>query len=223
MHASGFGTLFNQFSQEMTSSAYSTGVSIAVPATTENRYDMAAVLVGTINWVDVANGGTPAPFAANNVNNLTSAPDIAIQIALNSTHFNLVGFDNSAAPLVFLDYTIGASGSSWWPPQNVAPPTGKTYSYSPTICTQTDIPNNNFTRHIAVVAGGKLWYAASGTWWPTVFSSWEQASTVDMASSPDCVVTSDGTVHIVALTAAGTIADVHGKAGSFTTTDLGGY
>jgi hypothetical protein len=34
---------------------------------------------------------------------------------------------------------------------------------------------------------------------------------VDVASSPDCTVTGDSTVHVVALSTAGTAVDVHGK------------
>jgi len=81
----------------------------------------------------------------------------------------------------------------------------------------------------AVIAGGKLNYAYSemDTRPDTVtaFSAWEQVPNVAPASSPDCVVTSDNTVHIVFLTAAGTIAHVYrtGVSGSWTTKDLGTF
>jgi hypothetical protein len=51
----------------------------------------------------------------------------------------------------------------------------------------------------------------------------EQMGNTDVVSSPDCTVTSDSTVHVVALTGAGTIIDVHGTGGSWAATDLGVY
>jgi hypothetical protein len=132
-----------------------------------------------------------------------------------------VAFDTSAH-LAHYHYVVSASPASWWPPELIPPPVGKTYSFSPTICTESNYTASTFTRHLAAVAGGKLWYSKAVDWMSS-FSAWEQMGTLDVASSPDCTVTTDGTVHVVALSTAATIIDVHGKSGSWTTTDLGAY
>jgi len=155
---------------------------------------------------------------------LTSAPDIAIMQGPDS-HLLMVAFAN--AQMVYYDMSYGRS-SAWLPASFVSPPASTTYSYSPTICTQS--ANNDFTRHVAAVAGGELYYAHSAKDWPTdgsavSFSTWQRAGSAVPRSSPDCVVTSDNTVHIVLLTSTGTIADVHrtGVSGNWATTDLGSF
>jgi hypothetical protein len=140
---------------------------------------------------------------------------------MNSSHTHIVAFDTSAQ-LAHYHYVVSASPASWWPPELIPPPVGKTYSFSPTICTESNYTASTFTRHLAAVAGGKLWYSKAVDWMSS-FSAWEQMGTLDVASSPDCTVTTDGTVHVVALSTAATIIDVHGKSGSWTTTDLGAY
>ena len=222
MHATGFGTSYNQFSNEIPGSTFSMGVSIGVIQTdTSGGYRRAEVLVGSPGIQDVTPGYTPGELSIPLVNQFVSSPDLAYQVGMNSSHTYLVGHDTSAQ-LALYHYVTSASPSSWWPPVLIAPPVTKTYSFSPTICTESNNTASVFTRHIAAVAGGKLWYS-NEVGWGAGYSAWEQMGSVDVASSPDCTVTGDSTVHVVALSTAGTAVDVHGKSGSWTTTDLGVY
>jgi len=143
----------------------------------------------------------------------------------NPSHFEMVAF-MSNGQMVLHDQSFGYS-VSWQPSTTWNPPSSTTYQYSPTVCAYTNASTSDYTRHVAVVASGKLYYAKSGTDWnsdgTTTFSAWAAVGSATPASSPDCAVTSDGTVHIVVLTSAGTVAYVHGKSGSWLTTDLGTY
>jgi hypothetical protein len=137
--------------------------------------------------------------------------------------FQMVAF-LSDGTMVYHDEVSGRSAS----PSDafLLPPTSTTYSYSPTLCVYDDGDQSDLIEHIAVVAGGKLYYTHEG---PnniiTSQTTWEVVPNVAPASSPDCVVTSDNTVHIVLLTAAGTIAHVSrtGVSGSWTMQDLGAF
>jgi hypothetical protein len=222
MHATGFGTSYNQFSDEIPGSTFSMGVSLGVIQTdTSGRYKRGEVLAGSPMIEDVTPGLPTSELLIPLVNQLTSGPDVAYQAGTNSSHTHIVAYDTSAQ-LVHYHYVVSASPSSWWPAELVAPPVTKTYSFSPTICTESNFIASIFTRHLAAVAGGRLWYSRAVDWLSN-FSAWEQIGSIDVASSPDCTVTGDSTVHVVALSTAGTVVDVHGKSGSWTTTDLGVY
>ncbi|HSY39450.1 MAG TPA: hypothetical protein VLA79_07975, partial [Polyangia bacterium] len=54
------------------------------------------------------------------------------------------------------------------------------------------------------------------------FSAWERIGT-QAASAPDCTMMGDGSVHVVVLSSAGHILDLHGSPGSWSTTDLGTF
>jgi hypothetical protein len=142
-------------------------------------------------------------------------------VFLSTSADYLVGYDTSGQ-LAIYHYAVSAGGSGWWSPLLLPAPAGKSYSYSPTICAESNTSTNIFTRHVVAVAGGKLWYS-NEVGWGAGYSAWEQMGNTDVVSSPDCTVTSDSTVHAVALTGSGTIIDVHGTSGSWTATDLGVY
>ena len=221
MHATGFGTAYNQFLPELSSSTFSLGVAVGVAqADTSGTYVLGAALQLTATISQVTPGIVPSLLSPNLVNPLISAPDLAYQFGLNSGHTHFVAYDTSGQ-LMHYEYVVSASPSQS-STELIPPPVTKTYSFSPTICTETNYATGNFTRHLAVVAAGKLWYAEAVAWGEN-FAPWEQMGSIDVASSPDCTVTSDSTVHVVALSTAATVVDVHGSSGSWTATDLGAY
>jgi hypothetical protein len=219
MHATGFGSTYNQFSNEIPGSTFGIGVSIGVAqGDTTGRYLRGAVSNGMPTIEDVNPSYGPSQLIPPLVNQLISAPDVAVQWGLNSGTSHIVAYDSSAQ-LAHYSLHVSASPSTWGI-ELVAPPVTKTYSFSPAICTESNFSTSVFARHLAAVAGGKLWYSRAAD---LGFSAWEQMGSVDVASSPDCTVTSDSTVHVIALTTAGSVVDVHGKSGSWTATDLGVY
>jgi hypothetical protein len=227
MHAFGFGTAYNPFVRELSANNPSTfappGASVAAfMGSTDNEYQMAAAAVSLV-WVDVQPSTPTTTISADVGNQFTSAPDITMQHPSGYYDFQMVAFLSDGTMAYHHEARgMGAGASDAFS----SPPTSTTYSYSPTLCVYDDGFQNDLIEHVAVVAGGKLYYAHEGSINNTTFStSWEVVPDVHPASSPDCVVTSDNTVHIVFLTAAGTIAHVYrtGVSGSWTTQDLGGF
>ncbi len=235
MHATGFGTSYNAFTRELSTNSPSTfgyiGVSIAAwPNSTDVTYQMAAVPAsGMPSWVTF-DGTTYGGYTPTVDYALTSAPDIAYQQGNgdNPNHAEMVAFTGNG--MVYFDHTSGF-GSGWQPNTYWLPPASATYSYSPTLCNHSDPTTSDYRRYTAAVAGGKLYVAYSQTDWTTAsvdqttFSAWELSGNSVPASSPDCVVTADNTLHIVILTSTGTIAHVYrtGVSGSWTTQDLGTF
>ena len=90
------------------------------------------------------------------------------------------------------------------------------------MCEENPNVQGGDTKHVAAVAGGKLWHAELNTTGPS-FSAWEQIAPA-VTSSPDCAVLRDGSVHVVALGASGNVIEAKGKTGtSWTVTDLKVY
>jgi hypothetical protein len=229
MHAFGFGTAFNPFVRELSANTPSTfgyiGVSIGAWTNgAEVTYQMAAVPAsGTPTWVTF-DGTTSGGYTPTVDYAMSSAPDVAYQKGNgdNPNHAEMVAFTGNG--MVYLDYESGY-GSNWYQTYSPAPDS-TTYGYSPTVCNHSDPTTSDYRRYTAAVAGGKLYSAYSGTDWSgTTFSAWTLAGNAVPASSPDCVVTSDNTLHIVVLTSTGTIAHVYrtGVSGSWTTQDLGSF
>jgi hypothetical protein len=237
MHATGFGTSYNPFNRELSTNTPSTfgyiGVSIAAWSnSTDVTYQMAAVPAsGTPTWV-AFDGTTYGGYTPTVDYALTSAPDVAYQEGTGSDPNNVEMVAFTWNGMVYFDFYSGY-GSGWYQNTYWPPPTSTTYSYSPTLCNHSDPATSDFRRYTAAVAGGKLYSAYSQTDWTTgigtgnntIFSAWELTGNAVPASSPDCVVTSDNTVHIVVLTSSGTIAHVYrnGVSESWTTQDLGTF
>ena len=236
MHATGSvsNTAYNSFIRELSTNNPSTftyvGVSIAAwTNSTDVRYQMAAVSGSSTivppTWI-VTDGTTSSSYTPTVEYALTSAPDLALQEGPgdNPHHEELVAFTGGG--MVYFDHEWGY-GSSWFDNTYWPPPSSKTYSYSPTLCNHSDSTTSDYRRHIAAVASGRLYYAYSEPDWsngPT-FSTWELTGNDIPASAPDCVVTSDNTVHIVYLTQTGTIAHVYRKgiSGPWNPEDLGAF
>jgi hypothetical protein len=115
---------------------------------------------------------------------------------------------------------VGFGGNYWGSPEFFEPPLGNSFQYSPSICYATTNPSSNGAGHVVAVAGDHIWHSMSS---PTGWSGWEKMSDTPVASAPDCTVTWDDTVHVVALTPAGSVLHVWGAPGSFSANDLGTY
>jgi hypothetical protein len=101
----------------------------------------------------------------------------------------------------------------------LSPPVGS-FAFSPSICTE----NGTFgvySVNIVAVAEGRLWYARTSSL-ASPLSPWMMIGT-DVATSPDCAVAwgPDSIVHVVTLSAAGTVLDINGKGTTWVVTDLG--
>ena len=77
---------------------------------------------------------------------------------------------------------------------------------------------------VIVVADGNLWYGGTI---PTPLSddiSWDRMTTgIDIASAPDCTVTTGDEVHLVVRTSDGEVMLIQGKSDDFNMTNLGRY
>jgi len=238
MHAMGYGTSYNPFTRELADgqwvpfTTFRPGVSIATcTGNPDDRYVVGAtnVLYTYPVWVHMVSNNTLLfNMSGGTLYDLASSPDLAFQQTRENQHFSLVAFTNTGL-LNYRDTINAYSPSS--SQVVVSAPSGTTYAHSPTVCglsrTASQADPLTYQRHLAVVgANGKLYHAPSTTadWSSITFDAWKAVGTVaNAASAPDCVVTSDGTVHIVVLTATGTVVDVYGKSTSWTTKDLGGF
>ena len=97
------------------------------------------------------------------------------------------------------------------------PPLGS-FKFGPTICTENG-GYGVYSVNVVAVAEGRLWYATTSAI-TSGFSSWTMIGT-DAASSPDCALAggADGVVHVVTLSASGTVLDVFGKGTNWATLD----
>jgi hypothetical protein len=113
---------------------------------------------------------------------------------------------------------MNSGGANWAEPVRLSAPVG-TFAFSPTICTE----NGGFgvsSVNLVAAAGGQLWHSRTSLI-TAAFSSWTPIAD-GPASSPDCVVTGDqGIVHVVTLSAAGTLREVSGNGAAWAVTDLG--
>jgi hypothetical protein len=200
-------------------------MSIAVwMGSTDTRYQLAGA-AGNPAWYFVQSSTQTTLFNPSALYPMTSNPDIAIMSTSNDAHFMFVAYMNGQ--MVYHDYFYG-KGTGWHPSVLKDPPSGTTFSYAPTICaTNYDSSSSDYTRYVAGVANGKLYVASTDIDWsstPTTFTAWATAGSATPASSPDCVVTSDGTVHIVMVTSTGTVARIYRKgSAAWTTQDLGTF
>jgi hypothetical protein len=104
----------------------------------------------------------------------------------------------------------------------VLPPTGTTFEFSPTICTGNYQGMN--TTYIAAVASGKLWFSSNSGIDSATQQPWALVSS-DVGSAPDCVVTNENELNIVALNKNGSIMYHKGtnKGANWLSSDLGAY
>ncbi len=99
-------------------------------------------------------------------------------------------------------------------PELFEPPGGNAFQHSPSIC---DVHRNGYSEQAYMVA------TAGDRIWCTNGSGWEKMTDIPVASAPDCTLTADGRLRVVALTAQGTVLHAWGAFGVFSAMDLGGY
>ncbi|HET7540014.1 MAG TPA: hypothetical protein VFK05_09080 [Polyangiaceae bacterium] len=219
LRASGFGSTYGAFAPALTSKLFLPSASVAWVSS--EYYFLSGLTTSSV----YAESPSANPTVPNNLQNLPwSGLDSAFLTGSGVSWYLLAAFDSTAQLAIYiLQQTQG--GPAWLTPRLLPPPTGKQYAGSPTICTWN--PGNdssNKSVHLAVSAGGQLWHASSaGAESP--FSAWEPTDAqVAATSAPDCAVTSDGSVHIVALEGASAgVVKISGSSGAFTTQHLGGH
>jgi hypothetical protein len=218
LHAFGEGTAYNPFVRELTTATFDPGPSIA--GTSDTTYTLGAV---ASTWPTIYEiGGMPSPHELTPIttltNNLRSGADIATQPSGGSGLTYLVAFDDAGVLAVY--YHVINTGSDYWAKGIKISAPISTFALSPTICTEKGGYGVSSV-NIAAAAGGRLWYAKTVSI-EAGFSGWIDTG-VDIASSPDCTIAGgpESIVHVVALSATGTILDIHGKGTAWTATDLG--
>jgi len=219
LRASGFGTTYGAFTRALAPNLFLPSASVATFAGS-SYYWLAGLTTSSV----YAENSSATPKVPNNLQNLPwSGLDTALLEGPSVSWYYLATFDSTAQLAVYiLQQTQG--GPVWLTPRELAPPPGKQYDRSPTICTwNIGWEVGETTVHLAVIAGGQLWHAYSmGGEVP--FSAWEPTDPqVQATSAPDCATTPDGSVHIVALDSAAGVVKVSGSSGAFTTQRLGGH
>jgi hypothetical protein len=220
LHAFGSQTTYNPFFRELASSTFAPSPSISGP--NDSHYSLGGLIIGTTVPVLFEFGETPSPIErtpiTTQVGSLISSPDIARQAFAGSTVTYLVAFDSSSSLSIYY-YVITSGGGHWAKPVTIAPPAG-TFTFSPTVCTESG-GFGVWSVNIVAAAGGQLWYCRTSSI-TDAFSSWMPIGGT-VASAPDCALAgeADGTVHVVVLNAAGNILDINGKGPTWVMTDLG--
>lgn len=220
MHATGSGTAFNAFFRELPTETFSPGASIkAYPA--GNNYVIGALDVNAI-FYDLYGGVATAISPVTTRVNLfaTSDIDVSQQVGGGSTLRLVAAFDNTGLLQIYGNY-ISSAPAMWVAPVTLQPPSGTTFSYSPTICVDTG-EMGAIQIHVAAVAGGQVWDSYTTDFGFAAFTAWQRIATQG-ASAPDCAMMGDESVHVVVLSSAGHLLDIHGSPGSWTTSDLGTY
>jgi len=220
MHATGSGTAFNAFFRELAPETFSPGASVkAYPQ--GNNYVIGALDVNAV-YYDVYNGTyTQVTPVTTRVNTFGAATiDISQQAGGGGAARLVAAFDSSGMLDIYTNY-ISSAPAMWVAPVVLTPPSGTTYGFSPTICVDTTAMGTSLV-HVAVVAGGQVWDSWTSDVNSNAFSAWERIGT-QAASAPDCSMMGDGSVHVVVLSSAGHILDLHGSPGTWTSTDLGTF
>jgi hypothetical protein len=221
MHATGAGTAFNAFVREFPAETFSPGASIkAYPA--GNNFVMGALDVNAVFDDDYGGTLTAITPVTTRVNPFANAAiDVSQQVGGGSSLRLIASFDSTGALQVYGNY-YSSAGAMWVAPDTLQPPSGTTFSYSPTICVDTGAMGGNLI-HVAAVAGGQVWDAYTTNYGASPFTAWQKIGT-QAGSAPDCAMMGDESVHVVLLSGAGHLLDIHGTGGgSWTTTDLGAY
>jgi hypothetical protein len=220
--ASGDGTVFGQFSSINSKYTFTSGPAVYTGASTayyivETRPVQTGVTAGPVLMSFSSGTRTDAePPAAQTPVSLVSATDVGIPRLTGD--LVMAAFDANGRLETF--GTNASSRSGWGDPLFFEPPPGEGFQYSPSICFGTSYPQGNGAGHLVVVAGDHLWHTMSS---PAGWGGWEKMSDTPVASAPDCTVTWDDTVHVVALTATGSVLHAWGTPGNFSANDLGTY
>lgn len=222
LHTTGSGSQFSPFSSLLQNQSFDPpAASVAVLGAGDSFYMFGAINFGAVVWT--VSSGTFAPLGAisGQTNSFVSAIHVAVQANDPAQLRLIVGLETSGQLALYGNVLVHGA-DSWESPVYLSPPAGRTFGYSPTICVDTQA-TNKYTVHVAAATtDGGVWDSYTGNLWGTPFSSWEHVGD-GVASSVDCTMMTDESVHIVSLDASGHIAEFQGTPGSWQKTDLGGF
>jgi len=202
MHAYGAGTSYNAFFREISASTFDPSPSVTVVGSgSPNNWRLAGISAGYTQLGEVSSGTYTEFTGARPGPALISAPDLAYLAVSNANYTFLAAFD-ATNTLSLHRYVISPLPANYSTPGQLPAPTGTLYEYTPTICAAPY--QGNYVVYLAAVAGGRL-YASylSNIADLSTFTSWVQVGTETVSSAPDCVITSDRVMHIVALNSSG--------------------
>jgi hypothetical protein len=216
IHAYGSGLSFNPFTREFPTQTFATpGAAIAFHPF---QFDYVLGAFGP-TFESVASDGTASILTP--ITTLGSPFATTVDVAYVAGSFGqrlIAGFDNSGKLSVYVNYLPASAPPYWSTIVMLSPPTGTTFNFSPSICGDAGLTATQ-RNHLIAVAGGHVF----DTYSDSSYAAWEQISTQQIGSAPDCALMGDQTVHVVALNTAGHVIDIYGSPGSWTTTDLGSF
>jgi hypothetical protein len=222
MHSEGSGTTFNPFFREL-SEVMDTFPGASVKAYPQGvNYVIGGMNSGIPDLYEVDNGVYTSlqPDSWGGNASIFSPIDVSASACCGGAARMLAGFDNYQNFEIITNF-ISSAPMTWTAPVVMAPPAGS-FQYSPTVCVDTGSMGGSQV-HVAAVANGAVYdsYATSSSQGP--FTGW--AKIASAASGPvDCTMMGDETVHVVTLTSAGHVLDIHGTGGgTWSTTDLGAF
>jgi hypothetical protein len=220
--STGDGAVFSQFST-IWAGNYTYTLSPSIFTGGSSRYSIVetkpvqtGVTTGVV-WISYSDGTTTdaEPPPAFTPVSLVSGTDVSAPP--RTSIIAIVAFDENGRLEALNTYP----GVPYWNgPSFFEPPPGYSFQYSPSICDATTNPSSSGLGHLVAVAGDRIWHTQNS---PTGWGGWEKMSDTPVASAPDCTVTWDDTVHVVALTATGSVLHAWGAPGNFSANDLGTY
>jgi hypothetical protein len=214
LHSFGFGNTYNRFTREVGGQVFDPSPAISAPIQA-----FGAVFGGWPKVYQLGDQTLPQELSpvTTFIGSFSSAPDIANQPVGGSGLIFFAGFEETGELSIY-PWMVSSGGARWIDPVKLKAPSGA-FAFSPTICTENG-GWGSLSVNVAAVSGGKLWYARTDSI-TSPFSSWTKVND-EVASSPDCSAGGpESVIHVVALSAKGTVLDIHGKGTNWATTDLG--
>jgi hypothetical protein len=220
LHAVGSDSTYNAFAREL-GKLPGTGTLATSPTIAGFGTDLllgarigSSLISGSLAGTEFTSFGDSAD------NTISSTPDVAGSTAGGATaNAIFVAFDSPSSLLIQI-YVVGAS-SGWRESGHLTAPNSTSFVYSPTICTGNY--QGTDTTYLAAVAGNKLWFTTS-TRTRDGYAPWALVSD-DVASAPDCAISNENELNIVALNKRGgvTLHKGSNSGASWVSSDLGVY
>ena len=221
VHATGLGTTYNPFARELDSMTFRPSPSVAART---SDYLLAGVNSAGYLQAVLTDGATATDLVPTHPLNLPLSSASVAALGTRSSVHQLLAIVDSTAQVALYEWVSQSGGASWKEPVVFAPPPQQQYEHAPGICTWYAGSLTSETRvHLVMVAGERLWHSVRQPNTSEPFSPWERVADVAVSSTPNCVVTEDGVLHIVALDAAGAVTHFSDSSGNFSVTDLGAY
>lgn len=219
LHAVGFGTTYNPFVHELTDYVFIPSPSVAVGFSDYLLVGlMPAYVHATNNY-----GTSGVDLVPTNATSFPWSGVDAAKLSTRSSVSNFLAAFDSTSQLTLYEYRSQSGGAVWLEPVRFPPPLNAAYEHAPTICAWYEGTTTNVGQvHLVVTAGGELWHTSRSTD-EASYPAWRRLAADGVTSAPDCAITADGALHVVALDATGGVILVHGAPTSLVVTDLGVY